>query len=47
MGLLFVRHAIAILAPPGIPDKERPLGPEEHQRFDKTSRMLAHTARKP
>jgi phosphohistidine phosphatase len=47
MRLLFIRHAIAIPAPPGMRDADRPLSPEGKKRFDQTARMLARVARPP
>jgi phosphohistidine phosphatase len=47
MRLLFIRHAIALPAPRGMRDEDRPLSAEGQRRFGETARRLAQAARKP
>jgi phosphohistidine phosphatase len=47
MRLLLIRHAIAIPAPRGMRDEDRPLSAEGQQRFGQTAQMLARVARPP
>jgi phosphohistidine phosphatase len=47
MRLLFIRHAIAVVATAGMRDEDRPLTLEGEQRFRQTARVLARIAAKP
>jgi phosphohistidine phosphatase len=47
MRLLFIRHAIAVPAPRGMRDEERPLSSDGEKLFGQTARMLARAVRPP